>query len=233
MKKKRKATPKQLKALAKGRRIRAANLRKKRKRIPKKRKKPAKKRKMTKRRRTNPGLTGGTGDVNPQFYSGETIQTANDATSSVTYVFPVPRYSATGNKSIVVEVLKIFYELDDRLPVIAAVTEHPQSLTCHFSTTNFGTTASSFANPKVFSGISIESMGAFTNAGTYRVVMHEPFVQDLTDGVGHGVLLATDSFAVQVMSHQTNKINKFKWKLLYRFKAVSLAEYIGMVQSQQ
>lgn len=64
---------------------------------------------------------------------------------------------------------------------------------------------------------------------------------DLTDGAGHGVLIATDNIFlnVQVTNAAFNNVTAdaisatFNCDILYRFKEVKLQEYIGIVQSQQ
>jgi hypothetical protein len=61
----------------------------------------------------------------------------------------------------------------------------------------------------------------------------EPLVLDVTDGAGHGVLIATDSIYAQVNSANTATTNTVYFKLLYRFKEVNIIEYVGIVQSQQ
>jgi len=65
--------------------------------------------------------------------------------------------------------------------------------------------------------------------------MHEamPKVIDLTDGMGHGILVASDYFFVQVDSDGIGAVITTYFKLLYRIKNVALTEYIGIVQSQQ
>ena len=63
-----------------------------------------------------------------------------------------------------------------------------------------------------------------------------PTMQDITDGAGHGVLVGTDSIYITGFvpsSWYLNGTNTVFAKLLYRWKDVSLAEYIGIVQSQQ
>lgn len=58
--------------------------------------------------------------------------------------------------------------------------------------------------------------------------------QDLTDGAGHGVLVATDAIYLQIFTTGVaNTSETGRFRMLYRFKNVSLAEYIGIVQSQQ
>jgi len=67
-------------------------------------------------------------------------------------------------------------------------------------------------------------------------------IHDLTDGAGHGILIATDNvylaFDVLISSPAGNNISVLvgsylQADLIYRFKNVSLQEYIGIVQSQQ
>lgn len=65
---------------------------------------------------------------------------------------------------------------------------------------------------------------------------------DLTDGAGHGVLVATDNIFLTLQTAATvvgasatiTAATGFgECAILYRFKEVGLAEYIGIVQSQQ
>lgn len=63
----------------------------------------------------------------------------------------------------------------------------------------------------------------------------------MTDGAGHGVLVATDNIYLtlqtalsSVIGSSVGGIQGFgEAAILYRFKEVGLAEYIGIVQSQQ
>lgn len=56
--------------------------------------------------------------------------------------------------------------------------------------------------------------------------------KDFSDGAGHGYLVAVDSLFVTLASALTGLTNTADLRLLYRFKEVPLAEYIGIVQSQ-
>lgn len=66
-------------------------------------------------------------------------------------------------------------------------------------------------------------------------------VHDVTDGAGHGILVATDNIFVacnftvaSVFSTTADTASgAASCNILYRFKEVALAEYIGIVQSQQ
>lgn len=242
---KRKATRKQLKNLARGRKIRAANIRKgkrktttkRRKTIPKKRKTIPKKRKMAKRRRTGSvgssfDLTGGSGDINPQFFSGKTHTVVAD--QAITYEFqtPISRLPKTGQRIPVMEVLKIFSYITPKSVMAVAQTSFAISQT--FGTHDFGTTDTPPYDPKVMVKFEMHSAGAFTPGGSfYATPTFEPLEVDLTDGMGHGVLVATDYIYVQINTVNWAATFVGAFKILYRIKNVALTEYIGIVQSQQ
>jgi len=118
-----------------------------------------------KRRRTNNDLTGGTGDINPQFIHGKLTQSAADTTTSVQYVLPVARFGTSTQKSVVVEVLKVFTEFS-LFPVTAAAGETQRTVSCHFSTKFHGTVAIYAEAADVFCWDMETFTGAFTIAGT-------------------------------------------------------------------
>lgn len=187
-----------------------------------------------KRARTSSGdLTGGTGDVNPQLLSDSITQSAADTTTTQQAVLPIQRISANApQQAIVMEVLKIYVQMPS-FGAIAAVAETTDTMNLVFSTRNTGTTNQSLSDPAVFAVIRTVRQGAFTAAGTYGYQEWPIQVVDLTDGAGHGILIATDSIFIQAVSAGTGNANLMQWKILYRWKRVSLAEYIGIVQSQQ
>lgn len=185
-----------------------------------------------KRLRSDEGtLTGGTGDVNPQLLSFSAAQSGADTTTTTTQALPIQRLP-TGGRSQVLEVLKVFAHV----PVFGAVasaTEAADSVSVFLSTSSFGTTAITYSEPRVF-WASIRAMeGAFTAAGTYSRTENDIIETDLTDGAGHGLLIATDNIFCQVQSVGTGGTNTARIKLLYRWKNVGLREYVGLVQSQQ
>jgi len=177
-------------------------------------------------------LTGGTGDVSPQFLSFRATQSAADTTTTTTQAIPTQRLPDQG-KAQVMEVLKIFF-IGTNLPTIASATETQDQISVFLSTTSFGTTNTTFQESRVFAGFINSQRGAFTAAGTYAMTQTPyPHVIDTSDGAGHGVLIATDNIFAQVQSVGTGATNVADLKLLYRWKNVSLQEYIGIVQSQQ
>lgn len=165
-------------------------------------------------------LTGGTGDVNPQYLSTFVTQTAADTTTTGTINLPVQRLPS-GNKAQVMEVLKVFF-------FSSAPAEADSVISAYLSTSSFGTTTTTFSEPRVFAGFSISR--SVTTSGIVDLVF--PIIQDLTDGAGHGVIVATDSIYLQVSSATTSGANTVRVKILYRWKDVPLPEYIGVVQSQ-
>jgi hypothetical protein len=60
----------------------------------------------------------------------------------------------------------------------------------------------------------------------------EPWTDDLTDGAGHGFLVATDQIYAQIASTNTGAAQSCDVKIMYRWKNVGLQEYIGIVQGQ-
>lgn len=78
-----------------------------------------------------------------------------------------------------------------------------------------------------------EFLGAFTAAGSLSNVYNQMLEMDLTDGAGHGLLLATNSIFMQGDTTLfTPAVAVFDCKMLYRFKTVDILEYVGIVQSQ-
>ena len=93
--------------------------------------------------------------------------------------------------------------------------------------------AQTFSNPRVFAWAEFSVRNAFTAGGSVAQVQDINQVIDLTDGTGHGILIATDNIYVTCSESGYAAAHPIAFKLLYRLKTVSLSEYVGMVQSQQ
>ena len=173
-------------------------------------------------KRANGSLTGGTGDVNPQYMHLTATQSAADTSTTTAFPIPIQRMP-DGRTAQVMEILKIFYT------VASPPVETDNNLSIFISTSSYGTTATNYAEPRVFGAylrfIYITTSGMILN--------EQPYSQDLMDGAGHGYLVATDNLYVQINSAGTSLANVARIKILYRWKNVHLAEYIGIVQSQQ
>ena len=188
---------------------------------------------MSRKRVAGDTLTGGTKDVNPQFLTVRVTQTGADTATTGSFGVPIQRVGPnTQGKAIIMEVLKAFFNMPTN-GVIGAAGETIDSVSAFWSTVDFGTTGTSWSEPRVFAGCQRQRVGAFTAAGTFADTEENGLImQDLTDGAGHGILVATDNVFMQVIS-ANGLTNQVDCKLLYRWKEVSLIEYIGIVQSQQ
>ncbi len=185
-----------------------------------------------KRSRTGEMLTGGSGDVNPQFLSFSATQSSADTTTTTTQTLPIQRLPQSGGGQVL-EVLRVYFT-NTTVPTLASATEVSKSSVILLSTKNFGTTDITVAEPTVFAWASRQQRGAFTAAGTYGENNTFDSGMDLTDGQGHGLLVATDNIFAQVQSpSNTGAAVTYRVKILYRMKNVGLREYIGIVQGQQ
>jgi len=166
-------------------------------------------------------LTGGTGDVNPQVLTLTTTQTAADTTTTNEFPIPVPRPSSSKGKSIVMEILQVKYNVGN------LVAPAGQIFIQGLLSTDGSTIETS---PTVFSSFSRDGLFATAVGFSYS---SRRFEDVLHDGAGHGFLVGTDSLFLCVNSGATGAVNRVTAKVFYRFKEVTLAEYIGIVQGQQ
>lgn len=247
---KRKCTAKQLRALAKGRRKRLANLRKKnkgKKRFIRRKSsgnlKARKRRKTRKviRRRASSGhltemkqLTGGTGDINPQFLNVKIDQTAINTVRHFVFAIPVARRPGTGTRVTVMEILKIWINFQ-RPPEVDLTIVGKQMTTYGAVMIGDQDGLRSFEH---WSMLAMVSRVTWAKNPTIDVIYSYhpmPVMTDLTDGAGHGVLVATDTMTVIVYTagYEIDWLQGTEAKILYRFKNVGLTEYLGIVQSQQ
>lgn len=184
-------------------------------------------------KRSKPGkesLTGGTWDVSPQLLSVNLSQIAANTYAEGTIVVPQNRFNTTPSEAIVMEVLKVFFNLSepDSNPAAAGSAVIIQAVL----STRASPSLLPYNSPFVIAMGEKVLRGAFTAAGTYGVELMEPFMQDLTDGAGHGVLVATDQMLLGLNTVGFTAVGSVNMKILYRFKRIGLAEYIGIVQSQ-
>lgn len=173
------------------------------------------------KRKSDGSLTGGTGDVNPQWLKIRLAETVADTTISVQQTIPVQRLQDRSGKSQVMEILRVYFMFEN-LPEV----DSAQNIV--LTTKNFGTTNVVLNDPSI---IAFSNNGVrLTTSGQYYA--QQPYMIDVTDGAGHGLLVATDSIFMQVNSATTGATVTCNAHILYRWKNVSLAEYIGIVQSQ-
>ena len=186
------------------------------------------------KRKATDTLTGGTKDVNPQFLNFEVTTSAANTFTEVTLGTPIVRVGTgpANSRSVIMEILKVFVEFPELDLDAAAATNRVEILT--IATTTQGTTQFRLGNPRCLVRAVHSVRNAFTAAGTGMLdVQNDPVVIDLTDGDGHGVLVATDNIFIGFNTAGFTAVALTSGKILYRFKEVELVEYIGIVQSQQ
>lgn len=201
---------------------------------------------------TRRALTGGTGDVNPQYLSFRVLQTAADTATTLQIALPIQRMATGGSqRAQVMEVLAVKYEASNIAGASATQTAHryqvpraeenwfyfaftsSHSIQVFLSTRNPGSDLLSFEQPSVFSHYNKLRFGAWSTGGSAFIMEQEPYRDDLNDGAGHGYIVATDSIYVQIQSAATGVVNSCNGKIFYRWKNVGLQEYIGIVGGQQ
>lgn len=175
-------------------------------------------------------LTGGSKDVNPQYMNLSVTETGADTYTQVTFPIPIQRLQNAG-RAQVMEVLKVLFNVADWATSAAGQTA--SSALVQLTTKSFAA-AVNLAEPTCFALFDKSQSGAFTAAGTYQMSRpYEPAVFDMTDGAGHGILIASDNIFMAVSSTSTGGAIAAQVKIIYRWKDVSIQEYVGIVQSQQ
>lgn len=204
-------------------------------------------------------LTGGTGDVNPQQYKleipngiGVFTPASQTVAGSKTQSFPLPisRLKQGNGRATVIELLKIRWNNAIQVSLNQAPhnafylvqawlsTAKPTIVANPTVQSPFGATDGS-----VIDNINVTNQFGVVASGTVQGCSFDnetPNYHDLTDGAGHGILIATDNIwltiqltvgAIDAVAYSAN--GYASCSLFYRFKDVSLQEYIGIVQSQQ
>lgn len=173
------------------------------------------------KRRLNGSLTGGSGDVNPQYMHCSAVQSGADAATTTAFQIPIQRLQNAG-RAQVMEILKVFWWSDN-------ATEIDSQVAAYLTTQSFGATATNYGNTRMIDAF--RKIMVLTTSG--QVVLESPSIHDLTDNAGHGFLVGTDNIYIQVVSATTSAANQIYCKILYRWKDVSTTEYVGIVQGQQ
>lgn len=183
-----------------------------------------------KRGATSDTLTGGTKDVSPQLLTMVNVMTVANTYKEVQVPLPVNRFFAGKSKAIVIEILKLFFDLsevDANPPAPGGII----SIQGQLSTVSL--TGINAGDSRVFVKAEKIVRGAFTAAGSYATGATDPITIDLTDGAGHGFLVAGDQIFFGLGTSGFTGPGSGVIKALYRFKEIGLDEYIGIVQGQQ
>lgn len=173
-------------------------------------------------------LTGGTGDVNPQIITSPIItQPGVDLPVQVQQPLPIPRFPTSTGRNLVIELLGIEVDFLTWSGLAGAVIQYMNVTT---NSQNPASINAALSDPKTIADV-YKYYFFFTAAAVFEVGA-QTYV-DLTDNAGHGLLIATDNVYFNLLTQNTGAANSAIMKLEYRWKEVSLTEYIGIVQSQQ
>lgn len=185
-------------------------------------------------KRTRDTLTGGTGDVNPQWLILPNMPLpAANAYTQLTVPLPTNRLPLSKGKAMVMEVLKVFWDLPSYGSAVTTGIKIIQAQ-AQLSTAPLSSIQHSSASVFAYASRKWREWGADTaDSGALATVWYQPEIQDFTDGAGHGLLIATDNAYFAADTTNFTASVSFGCRILYRWKEVGLTEYIGMVQSQQ
>lgn len=193
---------------------------------------------MPKRAKSD-SLTGGSLDVNPQWFGMQVQQTGTDLTTTAQIPIPIQRLK-DGDRSQVMEILKIEWDLPAFLPnststlsvALFLTTKDPALQSTSVPLTTFNKLRVQGSTVDYFNR-TVATSATFVGDIQYD----EPIIHDFTDGAGHGLLVATDTLFLTIMSEigasgATGATSNGMCKVLYRWKNVGIQEYVGIVQSQ-
>lgn len=172
-------------------------------------------------------LTGGSADVNPQVLTVTVTMSAANTPTVVARNLPIPRLPTREGRNLVIELLSVEY-----FRVQEQVTNGADNISLCVLTTNasaFSSFALALQDPRV---LSCAFTGIYAAAAT-TIDYKKYFYDDLTDQAGHGILLASDTLYIAAYSSGKAIADAYAVKVNYRWKDVSLVEYIGIVQSEQ
>lgn len=176
-------------------------------------------------------LTGGTNDVNPQYFCGRVSTVVANTAVTAAFIMPISRLHTQRKKTTVMEILRV--ELYPPHEIDTNAGQHITGVNMAVGTRNWGATEIFPDDPYAVAYAGFHQVSAFTNAQGYVVLDRLPYTIDLTDSQGHGTLVATDSLYVQLDTTAFNAAATGYFRILYRFKNVSMSEYVGIVQAQQ
>lgn len=182
-------------------------------------------------KRKAPELTGGTGDVNPQWFGFVVLQSAADVFTEAQVPVPInPSMGARANRAIIIEILRVqfIWSLD--------TTQSPASPQRHTAYLRTALASGGASN----SAIQIDPQTVATDqwitiqagAGATVVGKDASVIQDLTDGAGHGLVIASQNLVLGISTINTLIANRVTVRILYRYKEVGLTEFITLAQFQ-
>lgn len=167
-------------------------------------------------------------DQFPNFLTGQLVQLANDTLQAVQIFTPIPRLKTIGNRATVMELLWIDMELDIQMNAINA------EYTIFFSIGTLPDSFLRFNDTRVFAmfkASNMETAAGASGRGLARLPKIVRYEMQTKDGFGY--LLASDAFNFVLDTENTGRQNGAFWRMYYRFVDIPLAEFVGIVQSNQ
>lgn len=159
-------------------------------------------------------------DLYPQWLDMTAEQEVMNQWETTPWPLPVPRLRRErGDEVQVIEILKVNFHG----PNLETVVDEGR-VSCKLMTKDYDADPKEI--PTVIATVSIECTGA----GSF--VNIEPNIQDMTDGDGHGYLVAVDTLYIGIASANQTATTKCHVRIYWRFKTVPLAEFLGLIQSQ-
>jgi len=191
-------------------------------------------------------LTGGSGDVNPKWLKAFVATSTNDVAIQLLVPLPVQRLNKENKKSLVLEIFKIRYNMS--VGYSSGIVTAVYVSYCVVTTKDFGLNGAPKSNIQATTVQQalqtgpvidyIERTTIIYGSSTGAFKDDDPTTHELTDEAGHGVLVATDQVYITLIpSVAGSSAVGTQWNagvdILYRWKEVTLEEYVGIVQSQQ
>lgn len=194
------------------------------------------------RRKRGGGLTGGTGDVNPQWFNMDTAVSLTDSNPIVaagahqSYTVPVQQSAMMRpGRNNVMEILKVQFYISGTLGTISS------RLRVGLTTRAPSTSGNDLlpTKPHVIAATAFTGVGCLGGTGATAGTQYGcTFDVNLTDEAGHGVIFAGQTIYLGLESdamsgtNTTPAVTTARCKILFRWKGVTMTEYIGVVTSQ-
>lgn len=162
-------------------------------------------------------------DEKPQFLNINLTMSAANTYTQTTMPLPIsPVISGKAGYARVIEILKLFVFM------LADTLVEDGSIQCQLTTAS----KSGYVAPNNCEQFVMQFGRDMQLVTSGAIAIETPFVIDLTDGSGNGILIASSNLYFAATSGGQAAALGVGVKILYRFVDVPLAEYIGVVQSQ-
>lgn len=177
-------------------------------------------------------VTGGTGDVKPQYMT-IVVPAAGAINDYQVALFPLPRLILGHvDTATVMEILSVdwYIAMADSTDASAAnfAFLSTRAIRSAGDTSTTATFEADMADPGTFAGVFLVQEFVTTGGKAWTMPIHV----DLTDNNGNGVLVAVDAIFATSGSVNNTAITTAIAKVLYRMVNVGITEYVGIVQSQ-